>query len=347
MAFGLGSQNLLGVDVGSSSVKIVEIIRGAGSNSLRSFGIAPLPPGGLSEESAGNLRAVGEIMRSLIEENKIKTRKSAVSVSGSSVIIKRINVPDQKRKEMAEQILWEAEQYIHFDISEVNIDFHVLGPSPSVPDTVDVQLVAVKKSKIDLLKDALSIAGLIPTVVDVDCFALGNAYLAGKAIIPGENIMLVNVGASNTNINIIENGHSTFQRDVAMAGNQFTEEIQKSLGVTFDEAEQLKFDNPPTQEVEEVLNTISENLAFELKRVLDYYNATISEALITRAMLCGGTSKVKGFGNAVEAALGITADFFMPFEGIKRNKRIFTDEYLDEIGPFSPIALGLALRKVR
>ncbi len=238
--FGLGrGKSLLGLDIGSSSLKVAEVKDSKKGYHLENFGLAPLPPEVIVDGALMNGSAVVDAIQTLMADRKIKAKSVCTSVSGAAVIVKKIKIPAQSEAELAQSIQWDAAQYVPFDINEVNLSYEVLG-APDEEGQMDVLMVAAKK---DLINDYVAVikeAGLNPMVMDVDAFAMQNMFEVNYPIQPDEVLALVNVGASVININVTKGGSVMFTRDVSAGGNQYTEEIQKSLGVSFEEAETLK-----------------------------------------------------------------------------------------------------------
>src|SRR5438128_1610170 len=261
------SRLALGLDIGSSSVKLVQLKEAKRGYVLEAFGVAPLPPEAIVDGALMNSTAIVEAIRQLVTQYKLKNREVAIGVSGHSVIIKKISMPKMTQEELEESIQWEAEQYIPFDVKDVNIDVQILSPADVDTGTgqMDVLLVAAKKDMINDYTSVVSEAGLLPVVVDVDAFAVQNSFEVNYDVPKNETIVLVNAGASVANINVLANGLTTFTRDVTMGGNQFTEEIQKQLNVSYDEAEKLKVggdaaqdsDSVVPQEVERVIQGVA------------------------------------------------------------------------------------------
>src|SRR2546425_9970944 len=287
----------LGLDIGSSSVKLVQLKEAKRGYILDAFGVAPLPPEAIVDGALMNSTAIVEAIRQLLSQYKLKNREVAIGVSGHSVIIKKISMPRMSQEELEESIQWEAEQYIPFDVKDVNIDVQILTPPDQDSGTgqMDVLLVAAKKDMINDYTSVVSEAGLLPVVVDVDAFAVQNAFEVNYDL-PKETVVLVNAGASVVNINVLAGGLTTFTRDVTMGGNQFTEEIQKQLNVSYDEAEKLKVggdaaqdsDSVVPQEVERVIQGVADQMAGEIQRSLDFYTATAADSHLSRLYHAGG-----------------------------------------------------------
>ena len=342
--------NLIGLDIGSSSVKVCQLKESRRSYQLQCFGIIPLPPEAIVDGSIMNQSAVVDAVRELIASQKIKVKDVAVSVSGHSVILRKINLPVMTREELDESIQWEAEQYIPFDINDVNIDVSILNDHND-QGQMDVLLVAAKKDMINDYINVVREAGLMAHVVDVDSFAVQNAFEINYNLPVGETVALINVGASVVNINVVHSGISAFTRDIAQGGNQYTDEIQKQLNVSYDEAEALKIggggndvDSVVPQEVERVMQQVSETIANDVQRSLDFYAATSADASITRIYLSGGCAKVPALSRAVEAKTGVPVESVDPFRNIDIAARGLDPNFLRMQAPVAAVSVGLALR---
>ncbi len=264
-------KGLVGVDIGSSAVKAVELKPGGKGDAefqLLNIGMEPLPPEAIVDGAIMDSGAVIDAVQRLFTAQKIKTSDVATSVSGNAVIVKKISLPQMSPEELAESIHWEAEQYIPFDIQDVALDYEVIEGSGG-GGNMDVLLVAVKKDKISDYTSAISQAGKTPSVVDVDVFALQNCYEVNYGTDPGRVIALLNVGASIMNINIIKGSTSIFNRDIAVGGNQYTDAIQKDLNISFDQAEALKrgsrVEGAAPENLGPILLAVSENIALVIQ----------------------------------------------------------------------------------
>ena len=245
--FGLAkkSKAVVGLDIGSSAVKAVELKPAGKGFRVAAFAIEPVPPDSIVDGAIIDGGAVADAIRRVFERKTFKTKEVAASLSGNAVIVKKISLPVMTEAELGESIYWEAEQYIPFDIQDVNLDYQILDPGtgPDSKGTMDVLLVAAKKEKIADYTNVISQAGRVPVVVDVDAFALQNAYEANYGPQPGAIVVLLNAGASAININILNGDQSLFTRDISIGGNAYTEAVQKELGLPFERAEQAK--RPP------------------------------------------------------------------------------------------------------
>ena len=345
------SKLALGLDIGSSSVKLVQLKEKKGGYALTGFGVAPLPPEAMVDGALMNSSAVVEAIQGLLAEQRLKGKDVAIGVRGHSVIIKKIQLPRMTQEELDETIQWEAEQYIPFDVKDVNIDTQILTPEGDAAGQMDVLLVAAKKDMINDFTAVCSEAGLSVSVVDVDAFAVQNAFEANYEAPAGETVVLVNVGAAVANINVVANGQTTFTRDVTMGGNAFTEEIQKQLNVSYDEAEALKVgghgesDSVVPQEVERVIQGVADQLAGEIQRSVDFYAATAADHRIARVYLSGGTARIPALSKAIEQRAAVPVEVLDPFRGIEIDHKQFDPAFIAGASAGAAVAVGLALRR--
>jgi len=345
------AKSLVGLDIGSSAVKAVELKPAGKGYKVAAFGSEPVPPDSIVDGAIIDGGAVAEAIRRLFGGRGIKTKDVAASLSGNAVIVKKITLPQMTESELAESIYWEAEQYIPFDIQDVNLDYQILdkGGEPG-KGTMDVLLVAAKKEKIADYTGVIAQAGRSAVVVDVDAFALQNAYEVNYGIDPGSVIVLLNAGASATNINILNGDQSVFTRDISIGGNAYTEALQKELNLPFDLADQLKrgmpVDGVTFDDARPVLRAVSENVMLEIQKTFDFFKATAASDRIDRIMLSGGASRAEGFTEM------LTERFEAPVEGLDPFKRVGFDVKRFQVGstaevaPTAAVAVGLALRRV-
>jgi len=343
-------KDVIGLDIGCSSIKLVELREDRNGYKLQNLAISPLPPEAIVDGALMDSVTIIDTIRDAITASKTKTKDAVTSVSGHSVIVKKISLPLMTEAELEESIQWEAERYIPFDVNDVNIDFQIYGSTPENPEVMDVVLVAAKKDVINDYVSVLMESGLNPVIVDTDSFALENMLAISYDIGKEETVAAANVGASVTNINIIRNNISAFTRDVFKGGNQITEEIQRQLHVDHDEAEKIKVgtkvDLPSQPVVQNVLKTASESLAGEIGNSLDFFQSTTTYEKISKLYLSGGGSKIKGFDIILQQQIGIPVEVVNPFKKIDYRGKDFDLEYLREIGPIMGVAVGLASRKV-
>ncbi len=341
----------VGLDIGSSSVKLVQLREKKGGYALQAFGASRLPPETIVDGALMNSAAVVQAIQDLFVEHKIKGKEVAIGVRGHSVIIKKIQLPRMSQDELDDSIQWEAEQYIPFDVKDVHIDTQILTPQGDAAGQMDVLLVAAKKDMINDYTSVCAEAGLAATVVDVDAFAVQNAYETSYELVPGETVVLINVGAAVTNINILADGTTTFTRDVTMGGNSFTEEIQKQLNISYEEAEALKIggqgeaDAVVPQEVERVIQGVAEQLAGEIQRSLDFYAATAADHRISRVFLSGGTARIPALFKVIEQRAAVPVEVLNPFKAIEIDSKKFDPTLLTNAAASAAVAVGLALRR--
>jgi len=347
------SNNAIGLDIGSSFIKVLELTLSKGKWSLVNFGMKKLPPEAVVDGQLMNSNVIVDSIRELITEQKIKTRDVVTSVSGHSVIIKKINLPVMSRSELEESIQWEAEQYIPFDINDVNIDVQILDQAGDQSGQMEVLLVAAKKDMINDYTAIVQEAGLSPVVMDVDSFAIENAFELNYDVAPDDTVVLVNIGASLININILRGGVTTFTRDITLGGNQYTEEIQKQLNVSYEEAEALKIGGDiirdsqavVPEEVETIIRQVSGTVATEIQRSLDFYAATAAEDEIRGVFLSGGTARVPGLARAIQEKTGLAVELINAFRRIEIDEKDFNVDFLTEVGSMASVAVGLAMRR--
>jgi type IV pilus assembly protein PilM len=350
--FGFGKKKgVVGLDIGSSSVKAVELKAAGKGFKVTAFATEPIPPDSIVDGAIIDSAAVSDAIRRLFENKAFKTKDVAASLSGNAVIVKKISLPVMTEAELAESIYWEAEQYVPFDIHDVNLDYQILDPGtgPDSKGTMEVLLVAAKKEKIADYTGVISQAGRVPVVVDVDAFALQNAFEVNYGLEPEAVVVLINAGASAININILAGEQSVFTRDISIGGNAYTEAVQKELNLPFESAEQLKkgvaVEGLGPDEVKPVLDAMTQSVLMEIQKTFDFFKATAASDRIDRILLSGGASRVEGFAAALEARFGTTVESFDPFKKIAFEPLKFGVEDLADVVPMAAVAVGLALRR--
>ncbi len=344
-------KDIVGIDVGSSAVKLVRLRESRGNFHLVNIGIMPLAPETIVDGAIMDSTAIVGAIKNLMTGMKVKAKRVATSVSGHSVIIRKIMLPVMTDAELEASIQWEAEQYIPFDISEVNIDFQIIGPDVKDPSQMNVILVAAKKDFVDDFVAVFIEAGLEPMLMDIDCFAVENMFDYNYGFVEDEVVALIDLGASATSVNVLKGEVSVFTRDIQAGGNLLSEELQKRLGFSREEAERAKLGdrdiaNVDADSIDEILTDAIENLVQEVQRSLDFFTATSSEDRVSKVYLTGGVSSSEQVREALETRLGIPAERVNPFRNLTINEKEFDSEYLDAIGPMFSVATGLAMRKV-
>ncbi len=341
----------VGLDIGSSAVKAVELKASGMGFKVVAFAIEAIPPDSIVDGAIIDGAAVADAIRRLFENKAFKTKEVAVSLSGNAVIVKKINLPVMTEAELAESIYWEAEQYIPFDIQDVNLDYQILnaGTGADSTGTMDVLLVAAKKEKIADYTGVISQAGRVPVVVDVDAFALQNAYEVNYGLEADTVVVLLNAGASAININILAGGQSLFTRDISIGGNAYTEAVQKELNLPFESAEQLKKGQPVEgvsfDDVRPVLQAMTENVLLEIQKTFDFFKATATSDRIDRIVLSGGASRIEGFATALQERFGTNVELFDPFKKIAFEPQRLGITDAEALTPSAAVAVGLALRR--
>lgn len=343
-------KNLVGLDIGSSSVKAVELQNRRGTVELVSLGYENLPSDTIVDGQIMELNNVSNVVSNIFREHQIKTDRVVAGVSGHSVIIKNIVVPQMTEEELEESIDWHAEEHIPFDIADVSLDYEITGRTH---DALQVLMAACKRDKIANVKQAIQLAGKQPAIIDVDAFALQNCYEVNYQPAPGQVVALLNIGAATMNINILNGTKSVFTRDVSVGGNQYTGLLQKELGLPFEQAEAVKRGLPlpegtEEREIQPILETVSDILALEISKTMDFYRATAEEgeSAVQMILISGGGSKLPGLIEYLSQRFEIPVEVLNPFRQIRVDARRFDPDYMREVVPDMAIAVGLALRGV-
>ena len=315
-------KSLVGLDIGSSAVKAIELKQSGKGYRVSAIGVESVPPDSIVDGAIIDGGAVADAVRRLFTNKKFKAKDVVASLSGNSVIVKKITLPAMTEAELSESIYWEAEQYIPFDIQDVNLDYEILesGTGHDTQGSMDVLLVAAKKDKIADYTNVITQAGKTAVIVDVDAFALQNAYEANYGFEPNAVVAILNAGASAININILAGAQSVFTRDVSMGGNAFTEAVQKELDLPYESAEQLKkghdIEGASYEDARAVLKAMTDNVLLEVEKTFDFFKATAASDHIDRIMLCGGASRVEGFADALRERFGTEVEQFDPFRQV-------------------------------
>lgn len=337
------AKSIIGLDIGSAYLKVVQLKDTKGGYELELLDMLQLPPELIVDGSIIDSIRLVEALKEFASKAKIKGRDVVISMAGhSTVIIKRVSLPDMSEEELYESIKFEAEQYIPFDIEDVNLDFQIIGPKEE-PGQMDVMLVAVKKDIINEYITVVKEAGFNCQIVDVNSFALENIYEINYEIEPNKNIALINIGASTINMNILKGGISVFTRDSAVGSNLHTEVLQREFNLTYEVAERLKrgepVENVPPHDAFSVMELASEEIIGEVNRSLEYFHEDVNEIILS-----GGCAIVKDFPKLLAEKTGIETKVIQPFKNIKIPKK-FDTAYIEEIGPIYAVAAGLALRR--
>lgn len=350
MLFGK-KRGVFGLDIGSSSVKAVELNGKVNKLNLVNLGFENLPNDTVVDGQIMELNAVSEVIQNVCNSNQIKRNEVITSVSGHSVIIKNIVLPKMSREELEESIDWHAEEHIPYDLSEVSLDYHVGAEDE---EAMEIVIAACKQERLDNLKQAVRLAGKNPVVIDVDTFALQNCYEINYQPDESQVVTLLNIGASTMNVNIVQGTQSLFTRDITVGGSQFTDILQRSLGYSFEEAEAVKrgatdvVENVEETAIQPLMENVTETVAMEIQKTFDFYRATTEEDEINveKILLSGGGSKLSGLRKDLQEKLELDVEVLDPFRQINVDKRKFDPDYLNEIMPEMAVAVGLAIRGV-
>ncbi len=345
-----GKKSIAGLDIGSSTLKIIEISDSADGFVLNNLSHMRLPRGvivgGLLQEPS----ILTEKIKELYKSSGIRTKTVVTSLSGHTIIVKKATFPSADESELRDLLNDEGEKYLPFDdIKEVNFDFQILGQSDVMPGHMDVMLAAAKKEVVESYVSAIESAGLKPAIMDIDPFALETMYEANYDSEESDIAVLINIGASITNINVIKRGGSIFTRDFASGGNSITESIQKKLGIDFDEAERMKIE---ASENEDESNPLfhemidhAEPILLEIERSVDYFRSTYSGEYIKKVLLSGGSAKIPGILEGLMHRLNIETELINPFKNVRFNQKKFDPTYLEKAGAILALAVGLSLRR--
>lgn len=350
---------LVGLDIGSSSIKLVELRAKRDRYELVNLALKNLGADAIVDGAIMDEGSVSSTIEKMFEEARISSKKVATSVSGRAVIVKRVVVTAGTQEELDTAIQQEVAQQIPFDLASVQLNYYVLGPLQET-DSLDWQadryhaarklevlLLAVKREKIQAHTNVLIHASKTPSVMDLDAFALQNAFELSYEPPSQQTVALLNIGASTMNINIIRGGLPLFTRDASIGGNQYTDTLQKELNLTFDEAEQLKagIDLARVQPESELphLRSVSELLLLEVQKAFDAFHQTIPDP-IQAVYLAGGTARIRGLADLLGAELKMPVEVLDPFRKIRFNPRRFGADFVATLAPRMTVAVGLALR---
>ncbi len=348
MLFGK-KKSVAGLDVGSSSVKMVELDGKLNNLNLVSLGFENLPDNTIVDGQIMELNVVSDVIQNVCTNHQITATQVVTGVSGHSVIIKNIVLPPMSREELEESIDWHAEEHIPYDLADVTLDYQVTAESA---DATQVLIAACKRERIDNMKQAIQLAGKQPVVIDVDTFALQNCYEINYQPDDSQVVTLLNIGASTMNVNIVKGTRSLFTRDITVGGSQFTDVLQRSLGLSFQQAEAVKrgvsdaAQGVDEKAIEPLMSNVTEVVAMEIQKTFDFYRATSedNEIAVQKILISGGGSKLAGLAEELSARLELPVEVLDPFRNIKVDTRKFDPDYLSEIMPEMAVAVGLAVR---
>lgn len=348
MLFGPKNE-VVGLDIGSRTIKVAEVAEVRKGWSLKKFGTIDIEPGAIEEGVVKDHQSVANAIRQLFQNYNIKKKNVAISIGGYSVIVKNITVQNMPEEQLYESINFEAEQYIPFDINDVNLDFQILGETENNPNQMDVLLVAAKKDMVNDYINLIDMAGLNLCIIDIDAFALQNIYEFNYGA-QEENVALIDIGASKTSVNILKNNISVFMRDVSLGCNQIYQRIASIANCTMTEAETIMQSNKPdklsTEELKEIISSSVSDWCDEIRRALDFFYSTNPDNRIKQIVLSGGAAHIKELRELLAMQSSAEVKQINPFEQTDTNSDQFDDVYLKQLAPQAAISMGLAIRRV-
>lgn len=347
--FGSKPKALLGIDISSSSVKLLEISKQGGRYRVESYAVEPLPQNAVVEKNISDVEAVGETIRKLVTKSRTGLKQAAVAVSGSAVITKTIQMnAGLNQFEMEDQIALEADQYVPYPLDEVSIDFEVLGPSDTNPDQVNVLLAACRKENVEVREDALQVAGLQAVIVDVEAYAMERAFALLQSQLEGDGdeqvVAVVDVGATMTTLSVLVDGKTIYTREQLFGGRQLTEEIQRRYGLSLEEAGLAKKQGGLPDDYEgEVLAPFREAVVQQVARALQFFYGATQYNTVDYVVLAGGTASIPRLAEMVQNKVGSTTLVANPFSEMAVGSRVNASA-LSSDAPSLMIACGLAMR---
>lgn len=347
MLFGK-KDHLIGLDIGSRTIKAAEIIETKKGRSLKRFGMADIQPGLIEDGAINEPEEVAESIRELFKSYSIREKNVAISIGGYSVIVKKINVQTMAEDQLQETINFEAEQYIPFDINDVNLDFQILGPNENNPNQMNVFLVAAKKEMVNDYINLVSLAGLNPCIIDVEAFALQNIFEINYDV-KDENIALIDIGASKTSLNILKGNNSVFMRDVSLGCAQINQKVISLINCSFEESEIIKLggqtDKISEEDLAQIITTVVADWCTEIRRALDFFYSTYPDDQIKRIVLSGGGGNIADFRQLLATEASAEVETINPFGNFRLDSSL-DPSYIEQIAPQASISMGLAVRKL-
>ena len=346
--------NIAGLDIGSKTIKVAEIVDSKKGRTLRSFGMIDIPPGAIVEGAIKEPEAVAESIRRLIKDANVKEHNISLSIGGFSIIVKNISVQTMTEEQLQETIQLEAEQYIPFDISDVNLDFQIVGENENNPNQMDVILVAAKKEMVNDYVNLVQMAKLNPVILDVDAFALQNIYEAGyeegSEEEEGGSVALIDIGASKTTLNIVRKSSSLFMRDVSFGCGQINQKIVALANCSLEESEIIKLSDDPEKisinDLSEITTSVVTDWCTEIRRALDFFYSTYPDGHVKKIVISGGGAHIKEFRDLLSVETSTDVETINPFKNLEIDNGRFEPSYLEKVAPQAAICMGLAIRRV-
>ena len=341
--------HLVGLDIGSSTIKAAEVIETKTENALHNFGMLNIAPGIIEEGTIKDHDAVSAAIRELFSANNIKNKNVAISIGGYSVIVKKISVQTMTEDELQETIHFEAEQYIPFDISDVNLDFQILGENEQNPNLMNVLLVAAKKEMVSDYIHLVELAGLHTVILDIDSFALQNIFEFNYAT-EEESVALIDIGASKTSLNILKGYSSVFMRDVSLGCGQINQQIVSLADCSMEEAEEIKHSERSeiisAEDLANIVSSVVSDWTTEIRRAIDFFYSTYPDDHISKIILSGGGANIMEFRQLLSDEISTEVEIINPFDKFSIEDSGHDSSYLEKIAPQAAICMGLAIRKV-
>jgi type IV pilus assembly protein PilM len=348
--FAATRNRLVGLDIGSKNIKAAEIIEGKKGYTLSKFGMIDVAPGLIEDGAIKDPEAVADTIRKLFKSYGIKNSNVALSIGGYSVIVKKISVQTATEDQLQDTIHFEAEQYIPFDIDDVNLDFQILGENENNPNQMNVLLVAAKKEMVNDYVNLTELAGLDPRIIDVDAFALQNVFELNYDALEEENIALIDIGASKTSLNILKGATSVFMRDVSLGCGQINQKIASLIDCSAEEAEAIKFgetsDRISAEDLSDIISSVVADWCTEIRRALDFFYSTYPDDQIKKIVLSGGGGNIQELRQLLAVETSAEVSTINPFQHFYVDGDKFDTEYLEKIAPQASICMGLATRKL-
>ncbi|MGD9976277.1 MAG: type IV pilus biogenesis protein PilM [Desulfatirhabdiaceae bacterium] len=340
--------HLIGLDIGSRSIKVGETVETKNDFELNKFGMVDISAGWIEDAAIKEPERIAETIRDLLNREKIKEKNVAVSIGGYSVIVKKIQLPPQSEESLQDSIHFEAEQYIPFDINEVNLDFQILSDPADGNQRMDVILVAAKKDLVNDYINLLSLAGLRPSIIDIDAFALQNIYEYAYAP-QDETVALIDIGACKTSLNILKGTISLFMRDVTLGSEQINHKIRDVAQCSLDDAESIKLGDKPGDQfsgldLKQITTDVVSDWCLEIRRAIDFFYSTYPEHQIKTAILSGGGANISEFRNMLASEIAMDVEPIRPFSRFTVHRR-FDNAWLESVSSQAAICMGLAIRR--
>ena len=340
---------LVGLDISSTSVKLLELSLTGKGYRVDAFAAEPLPPNSVVEKNIADVEAVGEAIRRVAKRSGSRTKNVCVAVAGSSVITKVITMPASLSvDDMESQIELEADQYIPYSLDEVNLDFEILGTSEDNPDTVDVLLAASRSENVDSRVAAVELGGLTAKVVDIEAYTLENAFGLISPQVPGgtdgKTVAIIDIGATMTTLSVLHDEKIIYTRDQVFGGKQLTEEIQRRYGLSYEEAGMAKRQGGlPDNYIPEVLDPFKDAMAQQVSRSLQFFFSSSQHNSVSHIVLAGGSASIPGADELIEERVGTSTTVANPFTNMSLASKVKA-QALSNDAPALMIACGLALR---